>query len=107
MTSSSSPFSLVQLRGLGGAYGRVPNDATAFAHRDRNYFVAVIGLWLDPTEDAAPHEAWTAALWDELRPEAGDLHHAIATWKEGSLRFDQESFERRARAAAGALSGLG
>jgi FAD/FMN-containing dehydrogenase len=74
MTNASSPFSLVQLRGLGGAYGRVPNDATAFAHRDRNYFVAIIGLWLDPTEDAAPHEAWTAALWDELRPEGAGVY---------------------------------
>jgi FAD/FMN-containing dehydrogenase len=74
MRSASSPFSIVQLRGLGGAYGRVPNEATAFAHRDRRYFVAVIGLWLDPTEDAAPHEAWTASLWDALRPAGAGVY---------------------------------
>ena len=48
MQRASSPFSLVQFRGLGGAMARVADDATAFAHRQRRYFVAVIGLWLDP-----------------------------------------------------------
>lgn len=71
---SSSPFSLVQLRGLGGAYGRVPNDATAFAHRDRSLFVAIIGLWMDPLEDPAPHTAWTGALWHALRPEGKGVY---------------------------------
>ena len=70
----SSPYSLVQLRGLGGAFGRVEADATAFAHRDRQYFVAVIGVWLDPDEDRAPHEAWTASLWDVLRPEGEGVY---------------------------------
>jgi FAD/FMN-containing dehydrogenase len=74
MERSSSPFSIVQLRGLGGAYARVDNDATAFAHRDRRYFVAVIAVWLDPTEDAAVHEAWTGSLWEELRPEGSGVY---------------------------------
>jgi hypothetical protein len=70
----SSPYSLVQLRGLGGAYGRVDKDATAFAHRDRRYFVAAIGVWLDPEEDPTPHEAWTSSLWDVLRPEGEGVY---------------------------------
>jgi cytosine deaminase len=53
------------------------------------------------TAPAEPHAHLDKALsWDELRPEPGDLHHAIATWKEGSLRFDEESFRTRGRAAA-------
>jgi len=53
------------------------------------------------TAPAEPHAHLDKALsWDELRPEPGDLHHAIATWKEGSLRFDEESFRRRSRTAA-------
>ncbi len=53
------------------------------------------------TAPAEPHAHLDKALsWDELRPEPGDLHHAIATWKEGSLRFDEESFRTRARTAA-------
>ena len=69
MQRASSPFSLIQFRGLGGAMARVANDATAFAHRQRRYFVAVIGLWLDADEDATVHEAWTAALWRTIRHE--------------------------------------
>ena len=51
MAQASSPYSLVQFRGLGGAMARVGDDATAFAHRERRYFVAIIGLWLDAAED--------------------------------------------------------
>jgi len=69
MEQASSPFSLIQFRGLGGAMARIADDATAFAHRQRRYFVAVIGLWLDADEDAAVHEAWTAALWQTIRHE--------------------------------------
>lgn len=74
MEHSSSPYSLIQLRGMGGAFARVGNDATAFAHRDRRYFVAVIAVWLDQAEDTAVHEAWTGALWDVLRPEGSGVY---------------------------------
>lgn len=74
MRQPSSPASLVQLRGLGGALARVDNAATAFAHRDRRYFVAIIGLWLDPAEDPASHVAWTSALWQTIRPEGAGVY---------------------------------
>jgi FAD/FMN-containing dehydrogenase len=71
---ASSPFSLVQFRGLGGAFARVPSDATAFAHRSQQYFVAIIGIWLDPSEDGAVHGAWTQALWKTIRPEGSGVY---------------------------------
>jgi FAD/FMN-containing dehydrogenase len=74
MEHATSPFSLVQLRGLGGAFARVPSDATAFAHRGRRYLVAVIGLWLDAAEDAAPHCAWTDWLWQIIRWEGSGVY---------------------------------
>ena len=74
MKRASSPFSLIQFRGLGGAMARVANDATAFAHRERRYFVAIIGLWLDASEDAAVHEAWTAVLWRTFRREGNGVY---------------------------------
>src|SRR5215211_683187 len=74
MERASSPFSLIQFRGLGDAMARVANDATAFAHRERRYFVAIIGLWLDTDEDAAVHEAWTAALWRTIRHEGRGVY---------------------------------
>src|SRR5918995_755299 len=74
MQRASSPFSLIQFRGLGGDMARVANDATAFAHRQRRFFVAIIGLWLDAAEDAAVHEAWTAALWRTIRGEGSGVY---------------------------------
>lgn len=53
------------------------------------------------TAPAEPHAHLDKALsWDTLAPKLGDLHNAIATWKAGSLRFDEESFRQRARTAA-------
>lgn len=74
MKVASSPFSLVHFRGLGGAMARVPEDATAFAHRQQCYFFSIIGLWLDPAEDAAKHEAWTAELWQKVRHEGRGVY---------------------------------
>jgi FAD/FMN-containing dehydrogenase len=74
MEHASSPFSLVQLRGLGGAMARVGKDATAFAHRDKRYFVAIIGLWLDAADDPAVHSAWTESLWQTIRPEGSGVY---------------------------------
>ncbi|MEA2583623.1 MAG: hypothetical protein QOF33_1708 [Thermomicrobiales bacterium] len=74
MEQSTSPYSLIQFRGLGGAMARVGSDATAFAHRDQPYFVAIIGLWLDAAEDADVHTAWTQSLWQTIRPEGAGVY---------------------------------
>jgi cytosine deaminase len=56
------------------------------------------------TAPAEPHAHLDKALsWDALQPKLGDLGDAIATWMQGSLRLDEESFRQRARAAALAL----
>jgi FAD/FMN-containing dehydrogenase len=62
----TSPLSLAQIRPLGGALADVAADATAFAHRDKAYMLAVINDW--EAGDAAPHEAWTQAFWQAVRP---------------------------------------
>jgi FAD/FMN-containing dehydrogenase len=74
MERASSPFSIVHLRGLGGAMARVSRDATAFAHRDARYMFAIIGLWLDPTEDDSAHRAWVNTLWQEVRHEGDGVY---------------------------------
>ncbi|MDQ3694070.1 MAG: FAD-binding oxidoreductase [Chloroflexota bacterium] len=74
METASSPYSIFQFRGLGGAMARVGNDATAFAHRDRRYFVAAIAIWLDAADDAARHETWTGALWQAIRHEGQGVY---------------------------------
>ena len=71
---ATSPFSMVQFRGLGGEMARVGTEATAFAHRDKRYLIAVLGLWLDASEDAAPHHAWTESLWQQIRSAARGVY---------------------------------
>ncbi|HEY1293066.1 MAG TPA: FAD-binding oxidoreductase [Chloroflexota bacterium] len=66
----TSPLSIAQIRPLGGALARVPNDATAFAHRDAPYMLAVINDWDGPDAEAeAPiHHAWVQEFWNAVRP---------------------------------------
>jgi FAD/FMN-containing dehydrogenase len=74
MRTSTSPFSLVHLRGLGGAMARVSNDATAFAHRDKRYLFAAIAVWLDASVDPSPHRAWAESLWQSVRHEGSGVY---------------------------------
>jgi FAD/FMN-containing dehydrogenase len=62
----------VELRSLGGAFGRVPADATAFAHRDASVFL-VAGTMLPP---GAPNEAADKALatWPAVAAQASGAY---------------------------------
>ncbi len=65
LPKSTAMMKVVQLRVLGGAYGRPSNDAMAFAHRDRNVMVNVTALFGDPAEQAA-HQEWVSGISDAL-----------------------------------------
>jgi FAD/FMN-containing dehydrogenase len=67
---STAMMKAVQLRVLGGALARVPNDATAFAHRDRGLFVNVAAMYADPVERDV-HDAWAAGLAKRLGGSGG------------------------------------
>jgi FAD/FMN-containing dehydrogenase len=85
VTQATSPMSMIQLRGMGGAVARVGRDETAFAHRDQRYLLAIIGIWLDPAQDAALHQHWTESLWREVRHE-GDGVYVNFLEEEGEAR---------------------
>ncbi len=74
MRSSSSPFNMIQLRGLGGAFGRVAADATAFPHRDAALMASVIGIWMDPEDDGTAHRQWARDAWEHLAPSANGAY---------------------------------
>jgi FAD/FMN-containing dehydrogenase len=97
IAGATSPFSIVHLRGLGGALDKVAPDATAFAHRNRKYFVSIIGIWLDPTQDPVPHQTWTADLWEKIRGEGSGVYVNFLE-REGDARIHEaypgDTYER-------------
>ncbi|MGA7672198.1 MAG: FAD-binding oxidoreductase [Nitrolancea sp.] len=61
--NSTGPVGMTQFRPLGGAFSRISNDATAFAHRDKSMFLTLINVGFgDETEQ------WVADLWRQLSP---------------------------------------
>jgi FAD/FMN-containing dehydrogenase len=61
-----TPMTLVQVRVLGGAMSRVPDDATAFAHRGKQALV-MVSNFAPPAADGAPARARTEQFWQALR----------------------------------------
>lgn len=59
----------VDLHHMGGAFGRVPEDATAYPSRRGQYLLNIYGFWADPAEDAS-RVAWVKGFSDAIRPHA-------------------------------------
>jgi FAD/FMN-containing dehydrogenase len=95
-----SPETLVQLRVLGGAMGRVAADATAFAHRDKPFMVTVTNYGADPG-GAARRQARTEQIWWALQPYAAGVY-ANFLGDEGEMRI-REAYPRATYARLAAL----
>lgn len=65
--NAPSPMAGIHLRGLGGQLARIPADSNAFVHRDKKYFVSVLGLWDETVTDEAPHVAWADETWERMK----------------------------------------
>ena len=61
-----SPQTLFALRSLGGAMGRVPEEATAYGNRDAMFNISVDNTWQDPARNDEMI-TWTRAAWASLR----------------------------------------
>ncbi len=57
LQTSTASMAVAQLRVLGGAMARVPDDATAFAHRESKIMVNLAALYEQPDEKVT-HETW-------------------------------------------------
>jgi FAD/FMN-containing dehydrogenase len=89
---------VAQLRVLGGAIGRVPADATAYAHRDSAIMVNLAALYTDRADGPA-HEAYVNSLVEEIRQtDEGASAYPGGTWDrllEIKRRYDPTNLFHR------------
>lgn len=57
LQATTAPMAVTQIRVLGGAMARVPAEATAFAHRQKKYMLAIGAVYEDPN-DTSEHLDW-------------------------------------------------
>jgi FAD/FMN-containing dehydrogenase len=82
------------LHHMGGAFGRVPEDATPFPNRSAQFWLNVYGFWPSAGDDAA-NTAWVKAFSDAMRP------HAMAGQYVNFLGRDDADVYGKALAAYG------
>ncbi len=63
------PFAMIQLRPLGGAITRIPNDAMAFAHRDKAFALSLINLGVE-----RENQQWVDRTWDTLKAHTSGVY---------------------------------
>jgi FAD/FMN-containing dehydrogenase len=64
--ASKATMAAAQLRELGGAMARVPDNATAFAHRKSKILVNLAAIYEAPG-DKDTHEAWVDEFREAIR----------------------------------------
>ena len=67
LTAASIPFSQMIIFRIGQGVAAVPDEATAFSHRDANYLFHPISIWQDPADDERLIAA-NRAFADAMRP---------------------------------------
>jgi FAD/FMN-containing dehydrogenase len=71
MERAPSIAPMVIIDQFGGAVARIPNDATAFGHRDAQYDLIIAAIWSDEA-DQEEHVEWARDFWDAMQPFATD-----------------------------------
>ena len=82
------------LHHMGGAYGRVAEDATAFPNRSARFLLNIYGFWADPADDPA-RIAWVKGFSDAMQPSA------MAGQYVNFLGHDEADAQRKALAVYG------
>lgn len=97
----TSPRSYTLLFQLGGALGRVPEDATAYPQRDAAFNVNVNAVWLPGDEGREKHIRWTRDFFAALEPHTGGRVYVNFLGDEGQDRVQAAYGETKyARLAA-------
>jgi FAD/FMN-containing dehydrogenase len=85
----TSPRSYTIIFQLGGALGRVAEDATAFSQRDAAHNLTVNAVWIEEDPDAERHIAWARDFFDAMQPHAGGRVYLNFLGEEGGNRVRQ------------------
>ncbi len=85
----TSPRSYTIILQLGGALGRVPEDATAFSQRDAAHNVVINAVWTEEDADAERHIAWARDFFAAMDPHAGGRVYVNFLGEEGGNRVRQ------------------
>ncbi len=80
-----SPQAEVFLAHLGGAISRIPDDETAYGHRDAEFVLNIHGHWTEPADDEAG-VAWARGLFEAVAPHATGGAYVNFMSDEGSER---------------------
>jgi len=98
LEAADAPMRVAQFRVLGGAIDRVPNDATAYAHRGQRLMANVAAFYEDPADKPARQD-WVDGLADAIRGDNGAAYVNFLT-DEGDERvraaYPGGTFERLA-----------
>ena len=98
-TSAGAP--VIGVRSLGGAVSRVPDDATAYAHRGAELMFVTIAAGPEPVVEAAG--PGLRALWARLAPHVGGAYAnflTVATEEEVAAIYPDETYQRLAAVKA-------
>ncbi len=78
-----SAGSAADIHHMGGAFARVPEDATAFPDRSARYWLNIYGFWSEPAEDDA-RIAWTRSFHAAIEPHSRPGEYVNFLGNEGA-----------------------
>jgi len=101
----TSPMSVLALLGVGGAFGRVPEDATAFGGRRSIRYVTTIAAQVPTAELYDLERTWARDFWEALSPHSANAAgyvNFMAEYEEGRVRmaYGDEKYARLSRIKA-------
>lgn len=85
MEAAPSRRPMVFLERFGGAVARIPDDATAFGHRDAEYDLIIAGIWDDDAEQEA-HLDWAKSFYQATEPYSTESVYVNYLSEEGEER---------------------
>jgi FAD/FMN-containing dehydrogenase len=70
----TSPASTIPIFTFGGAVARVPQDSTAFAHRDASHDINIVASWLADDPEPRRHVDWVRGFFAALEPHSRGVY---------------------------------